>query len=223
MLISKEKLIKASPLLLVSLTGNLFVILILWTPLTGLLVQPLIVNEPLQKSEVAVIFASGWVNETTMDYDALLRMQRGVELYRQGWVRKIVCLGGTTLPHRDSREKVAEVMAKIIVSWGVPPENVLAHAEATNTYDDLRSMFTLLRHQIDFNRTIYVSSAYHTARIRWFLNSMGINGIVVHAYPVEKEPLHFGQRMFYFRSIAREYLAHVYYRLMPTSPVAIWK
>ncbi|MBF0175407.1 MAG: YdcF family protein [Magnetococcales bacterium] len=214
---------KPAPWLLVSLSGNLLFLLIFLTPLTEFLAKPLIVDEPLRQAEVAVVFASGWVNETVLDYDTLLRMQRGLELYRSGWVRKIICLGGTRLPHPEKPYiGIAEGMRKVAILWGVPPSDVVAEADTTNTYDDLHAMVAKLGHAFNFNNAIYVSSAYHSARIRWFLNSMGVTGAVTHAYPVELSPLHFTQRFQIFQSIAREYLVHAYYRLMPSSPLSIF-
>ncbi|MBF0428935.1 MAG: hypothetical protein HQL94_08440, partial [Magnetococcales bacterium] len=77
---------------------NLIVASILFTPLTEMLAQPLIVDEPVRPSPVAVVFSAGWVTPNIMDYRTLIRLQKGLELYKTGLAKKIICLGGIALP-----------------------------------------------------------------------------------------------------------------------------
>ncbi|MBF0116916.1 MAG: YdcF family protein [Magnetococcales bacterium] len=192
----------------ISLIINMVIFVILFTPITELLVQPLIIDEPVQPSPVAVIFASGWVAPDVMEYRSLIRLQKGLELYRLGLVKKIVCLGGTHMRNQTGNPRtVAQAMKSLMLLYGVQESDLFVHDKGSNTFEDIQSLLNAPQNRFDWNQAIYVTAEYHTFRVRKFLDYFNIRGRVVSAIPVETWPGIWSQRLDYFRETIREYLA----------------
>ncbi|MBF0294903.1 MAG: YdcF family protein [Magnetococcales bacterium] len=174
--------------------------------------KPLIRDEGVRDAEVAVILSGFWVDREIMDYRTLLRLQRGIELYRQGRIKKIICLGGLRLP-ADPAFTIAEGMKRVLIRYGVAEEDIFQLSETSRTYDDLISLKERYGLRFDLNKALFITSSYHTTRVRLFLDQLGIAGTVVSAYPVEIKPVLWSLQLDQFREIVREYLAIAYYLL----------
>jgi uncharacterized SAM-binding protein YcdF (DUF218 family) len=99
------------------------------------------------------------------------RIDYGIELYKQGYGRKIFFTGGRIeipLVH-TTYSRLAQEYA---VSKGVRPENVLPHeSRATSTYEETLELRAFLD-GTPIRSVIIVSSPYHLRRARWIFNKM---------------------------------------------------
>ena len=196
----------------VLLAVGMGVSVVLFTPLTEILYRPLIVDEVPGQGELIVIFAAGIYPDGLPDFSTMVRLRKGVDLYRQHAAPKIMTLGGG--PRGKSGLSYAELMAEDLVRYHrIPREDILSHSETSNTYADITSMVARFKDRFNFNRSIYVSSAYHTYRIKRLLLKKNITGPVVAAEPYELTPLRTVDRMVFFREVSREYLALFYSRM----------
>ena len=188
---------------------NIGAMIVLFSPLAESLYRPLIVNELPGKGELIVVFSAHVYPDSLPGFQTMVRLRKGVDLYRQGVAKKIITLGGGW--RSKSGDSYAEVMAKELVRYHhIPEKNLLTHSETDHTYDDITSMVKRFGNQFDFNRAIFVSSSYHTYRIKRILLKKGITGPVVSAEPYELNSAHFSQRAGLFWQISREYMAIVY-------------
>ncbi|MBF0358316.1 MAG: YdcF family protein [Magnetococcales bacterium] len=188
---------------------NIGAIIILFSPLTETLYRPLIVDEPPGHGELIVIFSAGVYANGFPGFRTMVRLRKGVDLYRQGAGGKILTLGGGW--QGKNGDSYAEIMAKELVDYHhIPEKNLLTHSETSHTYDDITSMLKRFGSQFDFNRAIFVSSSYHTYRIKRILLKKAISGPVVSAEPYELNPRSPVERLELFKEVCREYIAVVY-------------
>jgi uncharacterized SAM-binding protein YcdF (DUF218 family) len=192
-----------------SLIAWLGVAVVLFTPITEILYKPLIVDETPGKGELIVVFSSGFFPNDLPDFATTVRLRRGVELYRNGVAPKILCLGGGW--KSEAGLTLSQSMAQELKNqYYIPPEDLLALSETSHTFNDITSMVEKYGDQFDFNKTVFVSSAYHTYRIKQILLKKGITGPVVAAAPYELYPRKVIERVYSFRKVSREYLAIIY-------------
>ena len=198
-------------ILTVSLMLNLCIAIIILTPLTEQLYKPLIIDEPLRKSE-AIIVLSGCIYRSGLPaFMTLTRLRKARELYRNKWADKIICIGGTRLDKIN--KSVSEVMKETLILNGIAEEDILIQDETRNTYDDISRLLVKFDKEFDFNKTIFVTSSFHTYRVKKILEKKRINAIVVSAEPYELYPHFKTSRLALFRIVAREYLAICYFKI----------
>lgn len=109
----------------------------------------LIVNEPLKKSDIIVVY-SGDSGERTV---------KGVELLKKGYADYIIFSGGTVYDD----VKMANLMTNHAIKLGVPEEKIIKEPEASSTYEN--ALFTkdiLVKN--GFKSIILVTSNYHSRR-----------------------------------------------------------
>ncbi|GJQ59905.1 MAG: YdcF family protein [Candidatus Scalindua sp. AMX11] len=195
----------------ISLSINLFLIVILFTPLTEQLYKPLIVNEEPGKSEVIVILSAGIYDDGLPDFSTLVRLRKGLELYRNKHAGTIICAGGIKPDSKDI--SIADVMKRTLILYGIPDGDILTQDETVNTYNDITYLLGKFESKFNFDKSIFVTSSYHTYRTRKILKKKGINACVVSANPYELEPLSRLERLSLFKLIMREYMALCYFKI----------
>jgi vancomycin permeability regulator SanA len=110
-------------------------------------------------ANLAMVFADA--NELGM----VRRTKRGVELYRQGHVPRLLVTGGGVLARKDPE---AKRMAQIAREMGVLAEDLLVEDQSANTFDNVRFSLRLLKDGKLLNELgtiILVSSEWHMRRV----------------------------------------------------------
>ena len=100
------------------------------------------------------------------------RVERGLELYQDGLVRKIVVSGG--LGKEGHLE--GDAMAAWLVAQGVPAADIIVDNEGSNTAATARNLVAL-REQHGLDSVIVVSQFFHLTRCRLALERVGIGKI----------------------------------------------
>lgn len=194
-----------------SVIFNMLIFAILFTPLTEQLYKPLKVSEQLQKSEVIVIPSGSGYECGALGFMTEVRLRKGLELYLDGWADKIICSGGSRFT--GINKSIAELMRETLILYGVPPDDILTQDETINSYNDISYLLKKYEDNFDFNRSIFVTSSFHTYRVRQILRKKNIAVLVVSAEPYELRPRIWSERLELFRVVIREYLAICYFRL----------
>lgn len=195
----------------ISLSINLFLIVIIFTPLTEQLYKPLIIDEKPEKSEVIVILSAGIYDDGLPDFGTMVRIRKGLELYRNHHADKIICAGGIKPEGLDI--SIAEAMKSTLVLHGVPAENVLTEDETINTYNDITYLLKKFESMFNFNNSIFVTSSYHTYRTKKILDKKRVTALIVSANPYELKPISRLERLSLFKSVIREYMALCYFKI----------
>ncbi len=193
-----------------SLILNFVLAIILFTPLTEQLYKPLIINDSLSKSEAIVVLAGDSYYSGLPGFRSLTRLKKALELYRDNWANKIICIGGTRLAKVN--KSISEILKDTLILFGIPAQDILVYDQSFNTYDDISNLVAKFDRQFDFNKCIFVTSSFHTYRVKKVLEKKKITAAVVSAEPYELYPNFFTLRLDLFRMVIREYLAIYYFK-----------
>jgi uncharacterized SAM-binding protein YcdF (DUF218 family) len=96
------------------------------------------------------------------------RVAHAVQLYEQGLAPQIVVSGGIGA----NPPSEAEVMARLAVEQGVPPEALLLEPQARTTQQSVQLVESLLEEK-DVQSIIVVSSPFHLFRATWMARDAG--------------------------------------------------
>lgn len=196
---------------ILSLFLNSCLFIILFTPITELLYKPLIVDEKPQKSEVIVILSSTDAFDTTNgfpDFSTLARLQKGLQLYRDGYADKIICTGGSKL--KSTQKSYAQIMKDTLLLYGIPENDIHIQDDIEgnwNYYKNLLEMVKTFKGKYDFDNSIIVTSSQNTYRIKKLFLKQNIKAIVVSAEKYALRPSNWHERFGLFRDVANEYWA----------------
>ncbi|MBF0118015.1 MAG: YdcF family protein [Desulfobacterales bacterium] len=141
----------------------------------------------------------------------LIRLKKGIELYKQGYAKKIVCAGGIYFERIN--KSIAEIMKNTLVLFGIPSEDILIQDDTINTYNDITGVIKKFEKTYNFNQSLFVTSSFHTYRVKAILKKKGIDAKVISADPYELTPKIWSERLELFQIIIREYLAICYFKL----------
>lgn len=124
------------------------------------LAEFLVVSTPLEPADVVVVLGGGGTP----------RVDRGIELYRQGFSRsqKVVITGGSLENDLFAEGSWAALGAKYALSKGVPAEDLLLATWTESTYEDARAVEALMRER-GFTSAILVSDPFHMRRTMWVM------------------------------------------------------
>lgn len=118
------------------------------------------------------------------DYGA--RLEQGVELYRQGYAKWLILVGGG----QQGSPPAAEVMRQQAAEMGVSPARMLTVDRSTSTHEDAMYTRELMVRQ-GLKSAILVTSPYHERRASLtFARTFQGTGISVASYPVQDDQWH---------------------------------
>jgi uncharacterized SAM-binding protein YcdF (DUF218 family) len=174
------------------------------------LYRPLYQDQPPRPAQAIVVLSSSGYEAGIPNMRTFARLYRALQLYRDGYAPRIICLGGTYV--QDSKQTIAQQMKQTLITFGVSAEHISVVDSTQDTYHDLSSLLQDKRYQLDFANVLFVTSSYHTTRVAAVLRKQGIlNPIVLSAPFWERKPSHWGDRPDLLIEIAREYLAILYF------------
>lgn len=185
--------------------------IVLFTPLNGNLGKPLIVNQKPTKSDVIIVLSAGAYNTGLPDFETIIRLHKGMELYQKGYADKIICAGGVR--YQSVEKSIAEIMKDTLIQNGIPGDRILIQDETTNTYRDITYLLNKFQNDFDFNKVIFVTSSYHTFRVKKILQKKYLAAKVISAEVCELNTVSWFERFYLFKNICREYGAIIYSKM----------
>ncbi len=156
-------------------------------------------NDEIHPADVAVILGNRVERNGMPSVVLRARLEKGLELYRQGTVQKIIVSGGMGSEGFDE----ADVMCGYLVARGVPSDNVSEDHGGEDTYLTAKNTRHLMQEH-HWNSVVIVSDYYHIPRARLALTRFGIQNV----YAAHSEP---GFTVWQINSIVREFLAYYFY------------
>ena len=131
-----------------------------------------------QPAADAIVVLGGFTDETRagtsgLDLgDGIDRLLHGLRLYQASRAPYIVLMGGAPLGYTPE----AVQMSRLLVEWGVNPEDMLLEDQSRNTRENaVNAMPTLKAHGIQ--RVLLVTSAFHMQRAIGVFEKLGIEVI----------------------------------------------
>ncbi|MEZ5015785.1 MAG: YdcF family protein [Flavipsychrobacter sp.] len=111
------------------------------------------------QADVIVILGYPVKSTDTLNDVLLSRLDKGIDLFRYGFARKIIVSGAAV--HNNIVE--AEVMAAYCIKNEIPPESLILERKARNTYENALYSVRLMK-QLNYNSAIVVTSSFHKQR-----------------------------------------------------------
>ena len=186
--------------------------MVLFTPFAGLLARQLVVEDTVPAEASAVVVLSAGVDQSGLpDGQTLTRLGRGLELFSDGVAPVIITAGG---PKVGEGRTFASCMRDQLLRWGVSPDRVLIHDETEYTHNDIAGVLEMHGKTMDMDSAVFVTSGYHTYRVKMVLAKQGSRAVVVSADSYEHRPRRMGARLEVFVCTLREYLAIIVSKVM---------
>ena len=201
----KNKLYKS--LIFISVSINIIVFVLVFTPLTNKLYGYLEVTPEIEKADAIILLSSGYYTEDTLDQNSFQRMMYAMSLYREGYAKKIIVCGGV-IKHGES--PISVIIKKTMVKLGIDENDIITEESSQNTFENIANSIPIMS-SMNFKKTLLVTSSSHMFR------SLAIckkNAVDVYPAPVpcyEKDVKHILTRIRLMPEILREYLAIAYY------------
>ena len=195
----------------ISIWVNGIILIILFSPVSEFLNSFLIIDEDAKKAEVIVVLSAGIYPSGEPDFRSLYRINKALELIHKNVADKIICAGGSP----DSEYvSFARSMKNKLRLYGVRSTDIWVYDETSHTYADICGVITKYKDQFEFNNALFVTSAFHTYRVKKILKKLGYSAKVVSADPIELQPNRPSLRLNLIDIALREYLALVYSKIM---------
>jgi len=205
-----KKLLKKGPaiLLWIFFIVAVFMLLVTFTELNSLLVRPLVRDEAPQSADVIIILGGGIVADLKMiPWGVEERIRQGVDLYSQDYALNILVTGGQV---GDKDYSESDFMAAFVEQLKVPKENIFSEDKSKSTYENAKFSQEILNNN-NWQTAIVVTSDFHTKRACRTFEKQGYSLYCVASYQHSTFKGVPFRNLMDFTSIAREYLATVYY------------
>jgi vancomycin permeability regulator SanA len=156
------------------------------------------VQDDVSNSDVAIVLGAAVHKNGHPSQRLAARLDKTVELYRQGRFAHIIASGGIDQEHTNE----AQAMYKYLVAQGIPADAIWIDSQGANTLATAKNSAQLMQvHHL--KSALVISQFFHIPRIRLALYAMGVQE-VHSAYPK-----YFERRDVY--SVLREVVAIPYY------------
>lgn len=126
-------------------------------------------HHPLKSiADVAIVFGSN-------EYKARPRIEKGIELYRKGLIKKLIVTGKPIMKNQlrelptlktkmESGEKEALWLKKKAIRGGVKPQNIIAETKSTNYQENLIYAKEIID-KYGWKRIVLISSDFESLRV----------------------------------------------------------
>lgn len=130
----------------------------------------LIVQDPPRPADAIIVLGGDWKG----------RIEKGIELYRQGLAPRLVVTGGRLVAPETTE---ADYLAEVAVRAGVPRGAITVERHSYSTWENALRTLELAR-QHGYRRVLLVTSDWHSRRAVWaFRRVYGPAGIEVLSIP----------------------------------------
>ena len=126
-------------------------------------------------ADVAIILGNKVFRDSSLSFWLKGRVDKALELYRQGQVKKIYASGGMFTSGEDGAPE-GDAMKKYLVEHGVPAEDVIADNYGKNTYCTAKD-FIAWNQRYHYTSAIVVSQFYHITRSKYILRKLGFKNV----------------------------------------------
>ena len=171
--------------------------------LLGLLLFPLAqiytfgLTDYARKADVAVVFGARAFADGRLSTTLAARVDRGIELYHDGYVPKLLFTGGIDADGVNE----PEMMRRYAIERGVDPAHIILDERGDNTDLSAQNTVPLFR-EMEAARVLAVSQNFHLPRIKMTYRAKGFNVLTVPAHT--------------------DYFLHETRRNLPRETVAFW-
>jgi uncharacterized SAM-binding protein YcdF (DUF218 family) len=121
------------------------------------------------------------INNRPVYSQSVDRLLQAIALYNSGKIKKILLSGGSGRV-TNPEEREADVISAVLISAGIPKEDILMERKSRNTYENAVYTKEILDAQMPGASTLLITSAFHMRRSEACFKKAGLNTVV---YPVD--------------------------------------
>ncbi|MFA6288282.1 MAG: YdcF family protein [Opitutaceae bacterium] len=129
-------------------------------------------DDHLGKADIALVLGNKVELDGTPSPRLRARLDRTLELYREGYFPTVIVSGGLGKEGFDE----ALVMKNYLVAHGIPKERVIVDSLGTTTFMSAKNTRAFAK-QLKLSRVLVVSQYYHLPRARLALERFGIPAV----------------------------------------------
>lgn len=122
-----------------------------------------------------LVFPAGFRGGKILDEESMIRLRKAFAVYqnlcKNFLSEEIYFVSSVQDRLREDGLSQSEEMKKVLSAWGVPPEQIIISNESSDTLDDIKNSYRLIREHGLPEPVINVSSWYHIPRI-WIIWNM---------------------------------------------------
>jgi len=138
-------------------------------------------GETIPSAPVAIVFGAGLRRDGTPTQLLADRVATAVDLYQEGWVRKILLSGDNRTPSHNEPES----MRQYALHLGVPNDDLVLDSAGTRSYDTCYRA----RYVFGVRQAILVTQDFHLPRVIYTCEGLGIRAVGVSADRRRYQPL----------------------------------
>lgn len=209
----KKRLLKYLKIALISLSFFFCIVMItvMFTPVSAWLHKYFWINTPIpsKNNDAIIICSSNFHFETgngLPDLSTLVRMEKGIRLYREGYAPKIIAFGGIWM--KEARKTTGQAIKERLLLYGIPEKDIIVQDQIKGKlyyYENILDMMERYKGKIDFDKAVFVTSIDQSFRLYHSLRGLIKKPIVVTGEPYELVA-DWGRRPQTFRRMANEIL-----------------
>ncbi len=132
-------------------------------------------NDYEGKADVAVILGNRVFADGSLSSWLQGRVDKALELYRQGRVKKIFASGGISNTE-DGGQPEGDAMKNYLLKKGVSANDIISDNAGQNTYLTAKN-FIKWNEQYHYQSVIVVSQFYHITRIKYIFRKLGYKNV----------------------------------------------
>lgn len=125
------------------------------------------------KKQMDAILVLGAKSYKGITYNPCLksRVEHAVDLYNQGFAKKIIMSGGNDL---EDKKNEAETMKKIAQELKVPAKDIIIENESSSSYENILFSKKIMQNQ-DIKSVIIVTEPFHSPRASLIAKKINLN------------------------------------------------
>ncbi|RDI96245.1 YdcF family protein [Meiothermus sp. QL-1] len=195
----------------------LFVALVLFSPLTAFLLQPLVVDEPPQRADLIVVLGGGMhCGAGVLEASSLARLEKGLELWRAGYAPRLTLSDTVGEIFGDARcPSLGKVAAeRVRALYGPAGPELILLPEMRTTRTEALAVAALARER-GYRRVLLVTTPAHSRRAVGAFRRLGLEVVSVNSSEPRFDmalPTPY-DRLQALTPLVREYLGLLKYRL----------
>lgn len=165
--------------------------------LAALLISADGLSDNIRTADVAIVLGNTVEIDGRPSARLQARLDKAVELYRQGTFPYVIVSGGIGVEGFNE----AEIMKRYLIRHGIPEDNIFVDANGATTYHTARNAAQLMKEK-QWRSALVITQYFHIPRTRLAVKSFGISPVyTAHAnyfefrdiYSVAREVIGYGE------------------------------
>lgn len=132
-------------------------------------------HDKIGQADVAVVLGNSVLEDGSLSSWLQGRVDKALDLYHKGLVKKIFVSGGLTKPE-DGGWPEGDAMKAYLLKKGLPEKDIIADNKGQNTYLTAKDFIEWNRDQ-HYQSVIIVSQFYHITRTKYIFRKLGFTQV----------------------------------------------